>query len=178
MTLPYETRDPGQLLRSLPEEQAPPYDWAEYRRRAGERRAPGAGQPSWAALRPAMLAAAAVLAVAGLAWWQRANGPPALTDGRSTRTDSAAIAVPPEPAGAGRWLVRGRPDPALVRVDTHAPVAVLEDRIAWVDDLLSVESVEGGPPARIAALQRERAQLLDSLVQVRYAESLSAAVAR
>jgi len=67
--------------------------------------------------------------------------------------------------------------PAVVSVDTHAAVALLEDRIAFVDDVLSHESVEGAPASHIAALQRERARLVDSLVQVRYAESL-AAVAR
>jgi hypothetical protein len=52
-------------------------------------------------------------------------------------------------------------------------VAGLEDRIAQLDDLLSAARVEGTQPAKLAALERQRARLFSSLVQVRYAETLA-----
>jgi len=59
-----------------------------------------------------------------------------------------------------------------VRVGTRAAVAGLEDRIAQVDDLLSVARIEQARPARLAALQQERTRLVGALLQVRYAETL------
>jgi hypothetical protein len=45
-----------------------------------------------------------------------------------------------------------------------------------MDDALNAARLSGARPARIQALQKERAQLLQSLVQVRYAETLAAEV--
>jgi hypothetical protein len=59
-----------------------------------------------------------------------------------------------------------------VRVGTRAAVAGLEDRIAQLDDLLSEARVEGTQPASLVALQQQRARLVRSLAQVRYAETL------
>ena len=52
-------------------------------------------------------------------------------------------------------------DPELVR-----------DRIAQLDDFLSAARVEGTPPAKLAAAEEQRARLVNSLVQGRYAETL------
>jgi hypothetical protein len=68
------------------------------------------------------------------------------------------------------WLASLPREPAVVRVGTRAAVAGLEDRIAQVDDLLTSGRVAGTRPDRIEALQRERALLVGSLAQVRYAE--------
>jgi hypothetical protein len=73
------------------------------------------------------------------------------------------------------WLASLPKEPVVVRVGTRAAAAGLEDRIAQIDDLLSVERVNGSQPARLTSLQQERAQLISSLVQVRYAETLVAA---
>jgi hypothetical protein len=61
-------------------------------------------------------------------------------------------------------------------VGTRAAVAGLEDRIAQVDDLLTAERLEGAGRDRVAALQKERATLVRSLAQVRYAEVVASAV--
>ena len=74
-----------------------------------------------------------------------------------------------------RWLARLPVEPAVMRVGTRAAVTDLEDRIAWVDDVLSAERLDAVDPTHIVALQRERARLVNSLAQVRYAESLVAA---
>lgn len=169
----------GDRLRALPAAETPPCDWAELRQRAARcaHRAERAQS-----LRPALAACAAavLLAVAGLAWWQRVEGPPPGTASTDPRFQARGM---PQPfAGdttamefaAATPLIRPALHAALVRVDTHAPVAALEDQIAWVDDALSIESIEGAPPARLAALEHERARLVDALVRVRHAETLSA----
>lgn len=61
----------------------------------------------------------------------------------------------------------------MVRVGTRAAVETLEDHLAEVDDLLSSERAGRAAPARLATLQKERGQLVSSLVQVRYAETLA-----
>jgi len=71
-----------------------------------------------------------------------------------------------------QWLATLPREPAVVRVGTRAAVTGLEDRIAQVDDLLSVARVEQARPARLAALQQERTRLVGTLLQVRYAETL------
>jgi hypothetical protein len=74
---------------------------------------------------------------------------------------------------AEQWLASLPSDPAVVRVGTRAAVSGLEDRIAQLDDILSAARIEGARPGRLNALQEERARLLKSLVQVRYAEELA-----
>ena len=83
------------------------------------------------------------------------------------------LAVRAEDASAERWLASLPTEPAVVRVGTRAAVATLEDHIAQVDDLLSAGRAERTAPARLLVLQQERALLVSSLVQVRYAETLA-----
>jgi hypothetical protein len=75
---------------------------------------------------------------------------------------------------AERWLAAQPAEPVIVRVGTRAAVTHLEDRIAWVDDTLTSIRARGGEADRARALQYERDQLINSLAQVRYAETLSA----
>ena len=74
-----------------------------------------------------------------------------------------------------QWLARQPQDPALVTVGARAASMALEDRIAWYDDMLSDAQVSGDSLGRVNAIQRQRAALLQSLLQVRYAEQLVAA---
>jgi hypothetical protein len=80
----------------------------------------------------------------------------------------------PRPDLMEHWLASLPSEPALVRVGSRAAVTGLEDRIAQVDDLLSVERAEQAQPARLSALQAQRQQLMGALVRVRYAETLAA----
>ena len=145
-------------LRSLPQEIRQPYDWTEFRRRASRRRT-----NAYAAL-----AAALFLVVVGVAAWIRVirPGTPELT--YSGSPDSVDSQVDAEE----RWLVSLPSEPIVVRVGTRAAVAGLEDRIAQLDDFLSAARVEGTQPAKLAAAEEQRARLVNSLVQVRYAETL------
>jgi hypothetical protein len=72
------------------------------------------------------------------------------------------------------WLATLPQEPVVVRVGTRAAVAGLEDRIAQVDDLLTSVRLEGARPDGVVALQQERARLVGSLAQVRYAEVMAA----
>jgi hypothetical protein len=75
-----------------------------------------------------------------------------------------------------QWLARQPAEPAIVRVGARLVVANLEDRIALVDDALTDERFDGIDAAHMAALQHTRTQLVSSLAQVRYAETLASRV--
>jgi hypothetical protein len=161
-------RQVARALRALPVDDARPYDWREFQRR-GSRAAPG-----WRATGVGALAAAAVFTVAAVAVLVRVDHRPevrVVTAG--ARGDAAAAAADAEPRAAERWLASLPREPAIVRVGTRADVLGLEDRIAQVDDLLSAGGSERAQAAPLLALQRERARLVSSLVQVRYAETLA-----
>ncbi len=72
------------------------------------------------------------------------------------------------------WLRHLPQQPARARVSTRAPEGLLEDRIAWLDDSLSAALQEQVAHGEVLQLRSERAQLVDALVRVRYAEQLSA----
>ena len=74
-----------------------------------------------------------------------------------------------------RWLEQQPAEPTLVRVGSRYAVANLEDRIAWMDDALTDAQFNKGSTANLRMLQNERARLVSSLAQVRYAETLAAA---
>lgn len=175
----------GERMRRLPAEQVPPLSWEEFQGQIGTREAMGAGAavtrgvPRW---RYAALAAGIAVAVAGLAIWGRLSrggfaesAAPVVAEAQApfpTLPDRQALA---QAEISERWLARLPVEPAVMRVGTRAAVTDLEDRIAWVDDVLSAERLDAVDPTHIVALQRERARLVNSLAQVRYAESLVAA---
>lgn len=195
-------RDPAheavaQRLRELPGELAPPFDWSELQRRSRMRAARGprpaaesgsaAGPLSRVGYRSLALAAgAALIAVTALLAVRLNHGGPALAPARSQMEQLARPGVhtvaPPAPAPeallaradtAERWLASEPEDGPVVRVSTHLAVAHLEDRLASVDDLLDVERLQHARASRLRTLQLQRAQLVDSLAQVRYAEMLA-----
>jgi hypothetical protein len=172
----------AQRLRDLPRELTPPFEFEELRRRARSRSdALIAARRGVSLYRRAAVAAAVccgLLAAAVLLSDLSSGG---LTDGRIARTEPGPLpdlteaAFDPERMRASeRWLASLPENRALVRVGTRLAATDLEDRIAAVDDLLNAERVGDARAAQLKALQRERARLVDSLVQVRYAESLAA----
>jgi hypothetical protein len=172
-------------LHALPGESAPPFGWTELRRRARAhgRLRPAAAQVrgasarrlgAWASSRPALAAALAVLivSIALCAHWLLGTDSPGRTAG-GTPAPRPSHGSNPQLEASQRWLASLPDDHAIVRVGSRVPVMDLEDRIALTDDALNVARLGNAHPARVQALQRERAQLLQSLVQVRYAESLA-----
>jgi len=174
-------------LRQLPAEMDPPYHWHEFRRRrqhARIERFPG---------KPQLAAAAAVivLMLGGVAGWLSQNhSSPSSGAARSISTTAlqagAQAGKPIAPnkfdesqpgvsqsRQVERWLDSLPQDPALVRVGTRAAIAGLEDQIAQVDDMLTAARLQSERGTQLVMLQRERAQLIGSLAQVRYAEVLA-----
>jgi hypothetical protein len=72
-----------------------------------------------------------------------------------------------------RWLEEQPVEPAVVRAGPRVGMANLEDRIAWVDDALTDAQFASANTSRVHALEQERARLVSSLAQVRYAETLA-----
>jgi hypothetical protein len=166
-------------LRNLPHEIRQPYDWTEFRRRTRERSNTGA-RMGFNSRRYMGIAAALLLGIVGTAAWVRGIRPltlvPVETDDLlSSGTPMLAPAAEERADFEERWLASLPDEPVVVRVGTRAAVAGLEDRIAQLDDLLSAARVEDTQPAKLAAIERQRARLVSSLVQVRYAESLVSA---
>jgi hypothetical protein len=161
-------REPGSRLRELADESVMPYDWREFCRRAEQRaRRPAVLARGWA------VAAIAVTALAAIALWAHLDAP----ERQEALTAAAEVQAPPPPGSSGaaaeRWLASLPGEPAVVRVGTRAAVIRLEDRIAQVDDLLTVGEVGQAQPAQLSALQQERTRLVGALAQVRYAETLA-----
>jgi len=163
----------GRALRALPTAAAQPYGFAEFERRAMRRVA----DRETAHGGHALAAAIAVVALTLVALSVRFAGPHAMRPVPDVAPPVAAVPPTPvtRPDVMGHWLASLPNDPALVRVGSRAAVTGLEDRIAQVDDLLSVERAEQAQPARLSALQEQRQQLMGALVRVRYAETLAAA---
>ena len=175
----------GERLRALPQE-AEPYGWEEFRRRST--RTHRYGGRGAAAEGPALRAAAAILLIAGAtAWAAWFGGRSELSADRpvAARSSSPTAAPIVEPGdrseslnararAAELWLARQPADPAMVRVGAYAAVAGLEDRIAQLDDLLTSARAEGVQPASLSPLETQRARLVSSLAQVRFAETLVA----
>lgn len=187
-------------LRTLADEPAePPYDWADFKsRRQRAARTRSSGRNRLAAVAAAVVAVAVVAGIRTvrsthehtptLAQVNATAHPktPEPTDATlhanapATASAGAYAAAPDAPAQARTraiegWLAGLPRDPVVVRVGTHVAVSSLQDQIAELDDLMSAERVAGAQPSRLEALERQRAQLVSSLAQLRYAEMLASA---
>jgi hypothetical protein len=195
-----DERDPvreavAQKLRELPAEALPPFEWSELQRRMQTKSARGlargravtghAGAGVRRALAVTMSAAVIALAVLVASRIERGGGEiagiradaqraqPVQPDARlSAARGSETEALLARADRAERWLADRPDDSAVVRVSTYLAVANLENRIASMDDLLNLERLQHTYSSRLRALQLQRAQLVDSLAQVRYAEML------
>ncbi len=183
-----------QRMRDLPSELAPPFSWDELQRRSqgrakhGRRVGPGRGAVRHRSVAVVGFAAVLVLAAVVASRFNR-RGPESEPEPEraSARVDTLQLARPSESARAvtapdallaqastaERWLASEPDAGPVVRVSTHLAVTHLEDSIASMDDLLNLERLQHARASRLRALQLQRAQLVDSLAQVRYAEILS-----
>ena len=160
-------------LRELPDAEAPPYGYGEFSRRYSRRRARQAQAP----LR--LMAVALAVVVAGGV--MKYGLGPVMTDVASLRPASQprSPAFPPGApmytGNAERWL-DAQPRSAIVHVPTQMAVTELEDQIAAMDDQLNAVRLSQPQARQVAVLQWDRAQLVESLAQVRYAQILVAGV--
>jgi len=131
-----------------------PYDFAEFQRRAAARPR-RATRVAERVLRVAATIAplALLLTIAGV-------------ERQSVVVEPADLQLVSEPGAAS--------EPALVRVGPTARVIDLEDRIAWMDSMISEAPVAGVSAEDRAALRSGRDALANSLRRVRYAQSLLA----
>jgi hypothetical protein len=166
----------AQKLRRLPTDGVPPMPWPEFKRRQLLRRERASAEQR---RQFALVAGVALVMIGAFVSWRylspainsAAVDVVALTPPRAAMTpgwdEAAARSVVSE-----RWLAAQPAEPVIVRVGTRAAVTGLEDRIAWVDDTLTTMRAQGGQLERVHVLQHERDQLVNSLAQVRYAETL------
>ena len=184
-----EPREPhdralAQRLRQLPNELAPPFDYAELRRRAHAQGRSLRRRARIGTLVHAAAAAAGALAViilgAAMLHPHRRPHAPALPDSPPLAADWRAVApgeggprLSDASSTSEHWLANLPAEPVIVRVGTQLSVTDLEDRIAAVDDLLTAARLQREPDVPLKTLQYERTQLVDSLAQVRYAQSVA-----
>jgi hypothetical protein len=155
-------------LRDLPAGDAP-YSYSEFSHRYSRRRIQRTQ-------RPLRLLAAAVAVVA--AGWMVKHGLAPVISAVSTVADAPGPQNPPWPVllptvNAQRWLDT-HPQRALVHVPAQMAVTELEDQIATMDDQLNAVRIAQPQAQQLAVLLRDRAQLVESLAQVRYAQNLVA----
>jgi hypothetical protein len=180
----------GEKLRGLSAELPPPFGWNELgarilRARAGRSAPERSGHSArWQAL--AAAACVIVLAAAGIMASRHrlrdragAARAPASANSGTSRTLATAAAQSEarkalaRAAAAERWLASKPESSAVVYVGSRLAVVDLENDIASLDDELNAARVLDAGAVRVRQLQLERAQLVDSLAQVRYAEILA-----
>ena len=61
--------------------------------------------------------------------------------------------------------------PAVQRADTSLPIETLEAQVQWLDHQLSVAGATGKPAPDAEQLWRDRVEVMNSLVQLRYVEA-------
>jgi hypothetical protein len=159
----------ARALRALPE-LAPPADgWTRIAGRLARRRS--SARPPIAFAIVALTAAFALFAL----WPLIVRAPRDVATTVAADPGMAATAAASElaarSAGLERLLV-ALPPARAERASTALTTALLEDRIALVDERLSASADDALPPAATQALLSERVALLDSLVRVRYAASV------
>ena len=121
---------------------------------------------------PLALAAAVLVTATGLAWWLN-SAQRALT-GDTDSTAQVRVPIAAEVRAENERLesiLAALPEPYAMRGSTAFTVAELEDRLALLDDRLSVVTLEPNAPERADRLWRERVEVMHSLVQVRYADA-------
>ena len=155
----------GERLAALPALEPPAGAFAGALARAAaasSRHQPGLGWTLAAAAATAVLAIAVLVRSApgtgGAATSSATAAPPAELLAESARLESELAALPAQ---------RAR------RAGTAYTISLIEDRLALVDDELSALALEPGVADVAEGLWRERVALMDSLVRVRYAETLT-----
>ena len=161
-----ELNQAGARLSALAAFEAPADGWAAVlaARRQRESRASRA--------LPIAAAAAVAALAAGLGWWlQDTQRELARANERVIPVALASAAVRAENARL-EALLATLPERQVMRGRTAFTVAELEDRLALLDDRLSRVTLEPNAPERAERLWQQRVDVMNSLVQVRYADAI------
>jgi hypothetical protein len=163
-------------LQSLPSLEPPGSSWDRIQSRLAEARPATRG---WRGLRAHAMAASAVVAI-GLvvvaSFLVRHGGPsPEIAPQVALDTagpDTTHVAELVAQSQRLDDLLQALPDrPRIERVSTAATIDTLEERVQWLDVQLSQTPDARLSEAQARRLWRERVDLMDSLVKVRYAEA-------
>lgn len=157
-------------LRSLPSHAAAPDRWPQIAARLSGARAPQSAprsRPGW--FLPA--AAAALVLVAVLLTFDRDASVPARQTTETVPAVSARQLLLSESQRLESLLAAMPAEPRVTRAHTAMTVADLEDRIQWVDYRLNFAHEAGLARDQADRLLRERVDLLNSLVAVRYSQT-------
>jgi hypothetical protein len=163
-------------LRSLPAAAGPAGDsWVVVRERLAARSSARRGDGH--ALGPyAAAASVAALALCAVIWsaGRPGSGAPPAAALSEVPAEGAALAELQARSRALEALLAELPDrPAVARAGTTVPIDALEAQVQWLDHQLSAP--RDGVDAPLAReLWRDRVELMDSLVQLRYVEAQSA----
>jgi hypothetical protein len=121
---------------------------------------------------PVVLAAGVLVATIGIAWWLHSAQRALSGDSDATPPVRATVATDVRAENERlEMILAALPERHAMRGRTAFTVAELEDRLAALDDRLSVLSLEPNAPERADRLWRERVEVMHSLVQVRYADA-------
>lgn len=169
-------RDLAAALRELPTESPPAGSWSRLRRRAEaegllERPRRRLRDLEW--LAGGALAATVVFALLDLSVLgpEPVDVPDETAFSATPAQDTERLGVLMERSRLLEQALRAAPEtPRVMRASTAGTIATLEDRIAMIDQQLSFPERPLDEEAE-RALWRERVQLMNSLVQLRYARS-------
>lgn len=174
-------------LAELPLQEPAPSAWSEIQRRA-------ARQPKHSRVwmfTSGMGAAAALMIIGLIVLRAERSTPlqpaplasatsPASDAGAQSATPTAEVQSPATADSRDALIERSRQleaalaavrfEPQLVNAGTAATIETLEDHIAFVDYRLSMEAEDPLPPEQERRLWQQRVDLMDSLVNVRYAQ--------
>jgi hypothetical protein len=122
---------------------------------------------------PVALAAIVLAATTGMALWlQSARNAMTAVPSAVAAVDAAVAAEMRAENERLERILAVLPERHAMRGSTAFTVAELEDRLALVDDRLSRVALEPNAPERAERLWRERVGVMNSLVQVRYADAV------
>ena len=122
---------------------------------------------------PAALAAVVLAAALGLGWWLQSAQRELATAAQPAATALALASVGVRAENERlEWMLATLPERRAMRGSTAFTLAEIEDRLALLDDRLSRVTLEPNAPERAERLWQERVELMNSLVQVRYADAI------
>jgi hypothetical protein len=173
-------------LAALPLSEPAPASWAQIVQRAAARPS-GAGP--WLFVAGFGVAAAVMVLAVLIAHLQQPAAPAPLASAQSQAPARAPDGATPPATNAGTpvseldtdaLMQRSRRleaalaamsyEPRVVNAGTAATIATLEDHLAYVDYRLSMDVEDPLPPEQSRRLWQQRVDLMDSLVNVRYAQ--------
>jgi hypothetical protein len=163
-----------QLLNSLPLEAGPADGWS--RVQAGLAARERAGRRRVVASLVAMAASLGVFTVLLVLWGEGQQDPSrpvagALSPPASVTAPASVAALQQQSQALEQVLAEMPARPAGARAATALPIETLEAQVQWLDHRLSLTRAEANSGHEAQQLWRERVEVMDSLVRLRYAEA-------